>query len=519
MVRARKKKKEPAVHAPQPVVVQPTGKFTDIYLALVSAAAVICFFPLLKYFFAQDDFILIHNAWSHGSGAVFDFFSGTAGFFRPLTKAAYFGLMYKLFGLNATPWHVVSMVVHIININLFFVLMRRVGVKSAAALIVTTLFALSLVFFHVIAWISCIQQLLGQCFFLAALIWGIDYVRDGCSKKKWLSVGAYVLALFSVEQTFAVPVILVGIFYLVPGEGKRRRSLLPLLRKLWVHLALLAVYLLFMGVWKTAPGSGSYAFKYGSNIWINLVTYAGWTIQFWAALPSRMALGRIAWSVTHILVVILIVYNVLRKRWRETAFGLLFFIVTIFPTLFLENHNFYLHTYIPAFGLLYLIALFVQDVLELRPLGNDRARLAILAVTLVAVSAGSFHMVRRNERYKMFDFIDMQRSFVLRRAAIAETVFHGLMAEKPFDETIQKVYIVYAREEGRKEAKWNRTNVETAIGRGRLVNLIYGRPDLEVVFGIAGDEIPWAEQFVADIYFHDDYGNCMKMDVMEQETP
>ncbi len=519
MARTRKKKKAPAVKVPQPVVVQPTGRTTDIYLALVSAAAVVCFYPLLTYFFAQDDFILIHTAWRHGWGAVWDFFSSASGFFRPLTKAAYFGVMYKIFGLNATPWHVVSMVVHIVNINLFFVLMRRVGIKPAAALIVTTLFALNLAFFHVIAWISCIQQLLGLCFLLAALIWGIDYVRDGCSKRKWLSVAAYVLALFSVEQTFGAPVILVGYFYLVPDERNKRQPLLPLLRKLWVHLALLAIYLLFIGVWKTAPGSGSYAFKYGSNIWINLVTYSGWTIQFWAALPSRMALGRIAWSVTHILVIILIVYNVLRKRWRETAFGLLFFIVTIFPTLFLENHTFYLHTYIPAFGLLYLIALFVQDILDLRPLRNNRVQLAILTVTLVAIAAGAYQMVTRNETYRMFDYIDMQRSFVLRRARIAAAVTRDLNAEKPFKDKIKKVYIVYAREEGRKEAKWNRTNVETAIGQGRLVNLIYGQPDLEVVFGISGDEIPWAEQFFADIYFFDDYGNCMKMDATEQKTP
>jgi hypothetical protein len=519
MARTRKKKKDFAIPGPQPAVLQPTGQFTDIYLALVSAAAVICFFPLLKYFFAQDDFILIYTAWSHGWGAVADFFSGTAGFFRPLTKAAYFGLMYKIFGLNATPWHAVSMVVHIININLFFILIRRVGVKAAAALIVTTLFALSLAFFHVIAWISCIQQLLGQCFFLAALIWGIDYVRDGGSKMKWLSVAAYVLALLSVEQTFGLPVLLVGFFYLVPVEGKRGRPLLLLVRKLRVHLALMAVYLLFMGLWKTAPGSGAYAFKYGSNIWVNLVTYSGWTIQFWAALPSRMALGWITWSVTHILVVFLIVYNVLRRRWRETAFGLLFFVVTLFPTLFLENHTFYLHTYIPAFGLLYLIALFVQDILELRPLGNDRAQLAVLAVTLVAVSAGAFQMVRRNETYKMFDSIEMQRSFVLRRAEIAVSVYNGLRAEEPFEKKIEKVYLVYAREEGRKEAKWNRTNVEAAVGQGRLANLVYGRQDLEVVFGIAGDEIPWSEQYVADIYFFDDYGNLMKMDPTEQEAP
>jgi hypothetical protein len=251
----------------------------------------------------------------------------------------------------------------------------------------------------------------------------------------------------------------------------------------------------------------------------NLVVYLGWVVQFWAALPSRMALGRIPWSITHIVVATIVVYNLLRKRWRETAFGMLFFVVTISPALFLKDHTFYLHTYIPAFGVLYLIARTIEDVLGVPALRSIRVQQAILTVVLVVVTAGSFEMVRRNRRYKMFDMIDMPRSFVLRRAEIARTVYGAISAEAPFGDHVEKVYFVYAREEGYKEAKWNRTNVEEAIGRGSLINLIYNRPDIEVVFGVAGAQITRGEQYVSDIYFFDDYGNCMKMDPVEGQTP
>lgn len=508
MTRAKKKRKT----APEETAQLITGRTTCVYLALVSAAAVVCFFPLLRYFFAQDDFVLMHAAWLDGWGAIGEFFTRTPGHFRPLTKAAYFGVMYRFFGLNPVPWHAVSLVVHIININLFYVLLRRVRVTAAAALITTTLFGLSVAFLHVIAWAACIQQLLGLCFMLAALVWGIEYIQDGDGGKCWLSLMSYVLALTSVEQTFGVPVVLMGCFYLLPGERGTGKSLPVLARKLWTHLSVMVGYLVFMAVWKTTPDSGYYAFVFGSNIASNMAVYLGWVVQFWAALPSRMALGRIPWSVSHIVVATIIVCNLLRKRWRETAFGLLFFVVAISPALFLKDHTFYLHTYIPAFGVLYLIAKIIEDVLEHPLLRSIRVQSAVLTVVLVVVTAGSHEMVRRNQRYKMFGMIDMPRSFVLRRAEIARTVYGSISAEAPFEDRIKKVYFVYAREEGGEDAKWNRTNVESAIGRGSLINLIYNRPDIEVIFGVAGDQITQGETSVSDIYFFDDYGNCMKMD-------
>jgi hypothetical protein len=418
--------------------------------------------------------------------------------------------MYELFGLKAAPWHAASMVVHIININLFFVLLRRVGVGAAAALAATALFAVSVAFFHVIAWVSCIQQLMGQSFLLASLIWGFDYIERGVPGRRWLSLAAYVLALGCVEQTFGAPVLLLGFFFIVRRDGAGR-GLRSLVRKLSPHFAMMVVYLLFFTIWKKSPSEGYYAFHFGTNITVNLVTYLGWTLQFWAALPSRMAIGRIDWSIIHLLAVFLVLYQVLRGRWREAAFAVLYFVVTISPALFLKNHTFYLHTYIPAFGLLYLLAHVFEDAFGLRRLRPVNVKIAVLSLVIISVSAGSFEMVRRNERYNMFNFIEMQRSFVLRRASIARAVYSTINAEKPFAETTEKVHMVYAREEGRDKAMWNRKNVVSATGNGSLINLIYGRPDLEVVFGTAGDEIPWEEQFVSDIYFFDDFGNCVKM--------
>ena len=106
---------------------------------------------------------------------------------------------------------------------------------------------------------------------------------------------------------------------------------------------------------------------------------------------------------------------------------------------------------------------------------------------------------------------------MLRRALIAGAMYESLSREKPFEDSTEKVYLVYGREGGRDEAKWNNKNVKAATGWGAMVNLMYDKPDLQVEFKVAGDAIGWEEQFVSDIYFYDDYGNCSPMPLQSQE--
>jgi hypothetical protein len=509
------RKQRTTVKQPQSVL-QTTDRTAIVYLALLSVAVVVCFFPLLTYFFAQDDFVLIHTAVRDGWRAAADFFAQTPGHFRPLTKAVYFGVMYHAFGLNPAPYHVVSIVVHLLNVFLVFLLMRRTRVSNVAALVTTTLFALSVAFFHVIAWISCIQQLIGQSFMLASLVWGLDYLRTGSARRRWVSLAAYALALCSAEQTFGVPVILLGYSILLGDRQPGRNRLRKTVSDLSTHLSLMLIYLVFIGVWKTAPREGYYVFSYGTNVLVNLATYVGWTLQFGVALPSHMATGKIVWGLSHVSLAVLVLYHLARRRWRETLFGIGFFVVTIAPTLFLVNHTFYLHTYIPVFGVLYLLALLLEDVLSIRLLRSHLVRVVLLAAVLVGVTAMTFVMVRRNEQYLFLslshDTAWFKRSFVLRRAEIARKMYNCLVSYRPLDEHVEKVYMVYGREAGRDKAKWNKDNVVAATGYGSLISLIYERPDMPVTFKILGDAILRSDGLVSDIYLFDDEGSCQRFE-------
>jgi hypothetical protein len=321
-----------------------------------------------------------------------------------------------------------------------------------------------------------------------------------------------VLALCSVEQSFGVPLILFLYAVLFKDRIKARGGMRATLDRLSPHLWTMALYLVFMGAWKTLPVDTYYSVSVGKNVLVNFATYSGWVLQFGATLPSRMATGRVEWSLSHIFFVLLFVYHLAWKRWRQSLFGLGYFLVAISPTLILENHTFYLHTYIPSVGVLYLLGLVADDALSIRIFKAGTLKTASLTVFLAAITVMSFVMVRRNENYPFLGVQEYRRSFVLRRADIAKNIHDGLIKYRPFREGVKGVYMIYGREEGRDTARWNNENIVVATGNGSLVNLLYGRMEMPVVFKIAGDAIPGSNRQTYDLYVFGDFGDCTRFE-------
>jgi hypothetical protein len=480
-----------------------------LYLMVLSLAVIACFWPLTQYFLAQDDFILIENAWNDGRGAFFDFFQRGPGQFRPLTKALYFSLTYPVFGLNGLAYHLVSLAVYVLNVWLLFLLLRRLRIQTPAALATTTLFAMSVAYFDIIAWASCIQQLLGQALSLASLIFGVDALATRRVRARLFSLIAYAGALLCFEQTFGIPLLLLLVaLFRLEGSGPRR-SIDCTLRVLAPHLALIVIYVTFMTLWKGLPSDGSYAFALGRNVAVNLTTYLGWVTDFGADFPSVTTGETIRLVPGHAILALLVAYTVARRRFRELLFGLSYYLLCLSPTLFLREHTYYLHTYVPAFGFAYLIALFFNDVFRIRAVGKKAAWAGVFAV-LVIMSVVSFTMVRKNERDKMLDDPVLKESFVLRRAETAENAYRSMMTSGTRFGEVGSVYLVYGRPGGKD--MFNVQNVVVALGYGSAIRLFYEKKNLDVRFGLIDEPIEADSKKPIHFYYFDDVGNCFPTD-------
>lgn len=476
-----------------------------VYLAMLSVGIFVAWSVLLRYFFAQDDFILIAQSTFFGREAFLEHFQSIPGQFRPLTKVVYFAFAHEVFGMNATAYRVVATVLHVGNTLLVYVFLRRCRSGVHGALVGATLFGLSTGFFHVLAWISCVQQLLGNLFTLAAMIMGIDAGERRDPRRKWISLGLYLLALMSYESAAAVPVLLMLHAWLVSkrDSGNVRRMLSTTLE----HWLLLGLYLGMMLIWKRIPEDGVYSYHVGTNVLRNLANYLGWSAQYQVMLPFDMNAKAPTLMIAHVFIAALTVYHLARRRWQPVTFAYAYFLATIAPALFLVKHTYYLHTYVPAVGLLLLVAPAVDDVMTAPRLKSVDAQRSVLTVFLLVMIALSYHMVRRNERAVLSGAANYRSSFVIRRAIAAENVWKTVAPLR--SPGARGVMMVYGRVRDMKRAAWQNRNVIEATGKGAALRLLYGSVDLEVDF-LPLEELSGRDAEGTDVFLYDDFGNCRR---------
>ena len=477
-----------------------------VYLGFLSILIVIVYWSLTRYYFAQDDFLLLERAAYDPVGAVGRFFSGVAGQFRPMTKGIFFVVAHRVFGMHPFPYHLTSLCLHIVNTLLLYVFLRRAAIRLPGALIGATVFAFNGAFFHVLAWISCMQQLFAMAFTLAALIFAVDSLEGRSARARIFSMAFYICALLSFEQSVAVPIVV--LFYGTHRHGLSIASIRGVITRtagLWV---VMAGYLAMMLFWKGLPSDGAYQFSFSDNIVTNLVTYLGFVMQIVMKLPASLEQDGVPFFLSHITLFALIAYHLARRRWQDVVVGLGTFVFMIAPTLFLTKHSFYLHTYLPSFGIVYLFARMADDVFSLPRLAAGEATRGALATILVVLAGAGLLSTRQNEHIKFRDNESRRRSFVMRRALTAEN-FSKSLETRSHRSHAETVYLVYGRMRDVERSAWNNTNVAEAIGRGSAVRLIYNRPDLDVQFRTVSDLPLGAAVENTDLFLYDDMGNAV----------
>jgi len=492
------------MNKPQPKKKNGRTRKTAYYLAIVGVLAIVCFYPVTKYFFAQDDFILLANAVFDRGSSVGAAFGSASDLFRPLTKVLYFDAAHGIFGLNPFPYHVVSLLIHMLNVVLVFLLLRRLRVERLSSIVVSAFFAFHAGFFDVVAWISCIQQLAGQAFMLVGLILGIRAMATKEPRSVVFAIVCYALALLSLEQAYALAPLLFLHAYFRERTGKVRARAGRALRDAGPYLALMAIYLVYMGIAKGVPEEGPYRFHFGSNVLSNLLTYLDWALAISVVMPFFVDVSPTGLTAAHLVLALLVVYSLAKGRKKVVLFSSAYYFLTILPVLFLDGHTFYLHNYIPVVGIVLLAGPAVEDFFEIVRHWNARIVpvTAVLVVALLAVTCWT--KVRANETNYLRPDIRLPKDFVLRRAVVARTAYEDLTAKTRGQNPPEKFFMVY---NGRRD--WYMDNVVAALGRGSALRLFFSDPDLDVTFHEKGDTLNGYDPGSSRIFFFDHAGRFM----------
>ena len=286
-------------------------------LILLSLGHLIFAFRTNNYFSNDDFYVLAHLRVNSVGQMVIDFFlKGDLFGFRKIIGYFVFGVLFKSFGANPNVFIFTNFLLHTINLILLFTIVRSLTKKDFTAFFATVLFNKLYLFYF-----SNIHEYLGVSFCLFAVLMFLRF-----PKKIYLSLAAYILALFSKEITYTLPFLLLALSYINKTDKKKT---IP-------FFVILAGYIIYQSFFvlnaKGLPSNYTYELLFSVNNLIkNLVFYFN-----------------------PFLLVLFGVFPLLTKKYKPLfILGVSF--LTLLPALFLANRREMYYLYLPiTYILIYL---------------------------------------------------------------------------------------------------------------------------------------------------------------------
>ncbi len=212
------------------------------------------FFPPYATAFVGDDYVQLDYVLEFVKRpfSLFEVFNPywTGWYYRPLQNVWFF-LNRTLFGYNPFGYYWMGLLAHGMAVAMMVAVARKVGLRWETAVTCGVLFAIQKHYVDVVTWISAIAILLAGLFSMAALAAYTKYLRKGNGRDLALTFLFFLLTLFSHEEAFFLPPLLLLWHFLFNSKkaADNKRILLSISLGQWafwgVSAALLGSYLFF----------------------------------------------------------------------------------------------------------------------------------------------------------------------------------------------------------------------------------------------------------------------------------
>jgi hypothetical protein len=260
------------------------------------------------------------------------------GTIRPWSERGFFLLLFKLYGLDALPYHALVMGTQFANVLLVAWIARKLGGSRLAACATPVLWVANAAMVVPLAWASDYNQILCAFFLLAAFALYL-------SGHYWLQFAVFVLGFGALEINIVYPAILLTWLLL---NRKDWKPSVPL------FAVSLAYYLVHRHFSPPSP-DGPYALYFDASIFRTFGQYwkQSWVPLAWYQNPRHHVwLGWVA-----ITVLSGAVAASLLRAGRAAWFFLGWFLITLAPILPLRDHVSFYYLAMPALGLAGVLAI------------------------------------------------------------------------------------------------------------------------------------------------------------------
>jgi protein O-mannosyl-transferase len=284
----------------------------------------------------DDDHLTANTAVAASNGLRMIWSSLAVSRYYPLTLTS-FWIQRRLWGLNPLPYHLVNVVLHVVNAILVWITLRRL--KIPGAWLAGMVFALHPVNVATVAWISEQKTILSMLFYLAAILLYLQFDDDGRWHWYGLALLLFLLALLSKTGAVCLPLVLLGCVWWKRGILLQN----DLLRS--VPFFLLSAFSALPTIWLENSQHEPHTIQAAS--FLTRLVRAGWIPWFYlgkALLPVNLTVLYPQWQVDAsrwlsyvpgIILAGLFLWSWHRRgTWgRPVLFGLGYFVVTLLPVL------------------------------------------------------------------------------------------------------------------------------------------------------------------------------------------
>ncbi len=261
------------------------------------------------------------------------------GNWHPLTWLSHIA-DYRMHGLDPTGHHFTSLLFHIANTVMLFLVLNRMTGSNWRSGFVAGLFALHPLHVETVAWVAERKDVLSTFFWIATIYAYVTYIRRPGIGRYMLVVAAFGLGLLSKPMLVSLPLVLLLLDYWPLNRGSLKWRLLWEKAPLLMMSAASCVVTIFA---QKAGGAVVHLSKLPIDIRLEnaAVSYIRYLAK--AMWPSKLAFfyphplhSLPGWQILLSVVILAVVtYLVLRQRQRRPylAVGWLWYLITLVPVI------------------------------------------------------------------------------------------------------------------------------------------------------------------------------------------
>jgi tetratricopeptide (TPR) repeat protein len=317
-------------------------------LKTISRGIAIILITLLAYipamragFVWDDDAFLTENELIHAEDGLYRFwFTTEPPDYFPLVSTMLW-LEWRLWGMNATGYHVVNILLHATSAMLIWLALRRL--KIPGAWLAGLVFAVHPVTVESVAWITERKNTLPLVFYMLTILLYLTYETNEAKRWYVASLFIFLLALLSKTSVVMLPAVLLGLAWWQRGAIARKDFLRSL------PFFALSILMGLVTVWFQYNSAGAGSIR--ADSFLSRLTIGGRAIWFYlykAVWPCELCFVYPRWrtdSYTWMsfmpllaLFACIILFWRYRNTWgRPFLLGLGYFVVTLLPVLGFVN--------------------------------------------------------------------------------------------------------------------------------------------------------------------------------------